>query len=206
MVKEKILQKLMEVTVKGTVKTPYYVDNVCFSFNNLKVENIRLINEDVILIAGACNPRAKVVEDEYVIRTGNHSYIIDGSGKFIDISNDVDVVYQLPNERYMLIYNDRTINAINKDGEFIWENPCKYRLMLSTKATYAFAINPNTFNTTSEFCNIIDLETGLPALPKDFEFGVENPTLEYTKEIEELVKVDGKEVILDLKNLKYIER
>ena len=64
--------------------------------------------------------------------------------------------------------------------------------MASTKATYVFAINPDTFNTTTEFCNIIDLETGLPALPQDFEFGVENPTLEYTKEIEEVVKVDGK--------------
>lgn len=206
MIQDKILQSLMEVSVKGKSKTPYYIDNVCFRFNKLKVENIRLINEDVILIAGACNPRAKVVEDEYVIRTGNHSYIIDGSGKFISISNDVDVVYQLPNERYMLIYDDCSINVINKDGDFIWKNPCKYRLMLSTKGTYVFAINPDTFNTTSEFCNIIDLETGLPALPKDFEFGVENPTLEYTKEIEEVVKVDGKEVILDLKNLKYIER
>ena len=206
MTQDKILQSLMEVTVKGMVKTPYYIDNVCFSFNNLKVENIRLINEDVILIARACNPRAKVVEDEYVIRTGNHSYIIDGSGKFIEISNDVDVVYQLPNERYMLIYDDCSINAINKDGDFIWKNPCKYRLMASTKGTHAFAVNPETFNTTSEFCNIIDLETGLPALPQDFELGVENPTLEYTKEIEEVVKVDGKEVILDLKNLKYIER
>jgi hypothetical protein len=206
MTQDKILQSLMEVTVKGTVETPYYIDNVCFSFNNLKVENIRLINEDVILIARACNPKAKVVEDEYVIRTGNRSYIIDGSGKFIDISNDVDVVYQLPNERYMLIYDDCSINVINKDGDFIWENPCKYRFMVSTKGTHVFAVNPDTFNTTTEFCNIIDLETGLPALPQDFEFGVENPTLEYTKETEEVVKVDGKEVILDLKNLKYIER
>lgn len=206
MTQDKILQSLMEVSVKGKVKTPYYIDNICFRFNKLKVENIRLINEDVILIARACNPRAKVVEDEYVIRTGNRSYIIDSKGKFIKISNDVDVVYQLPNERYMLIYDDCSINVINKDGDFIWKNPCKYRLMVSTKATYVFAVNPDTFNTTTEFCNIIDLETGLPALPQDFEFSVENPTLEYNKEIEEVVKVDGKEVILDLKNLKYIER
>jgi hypothetical protein len=196
----------MEVSVKGTIETPYYIDNVCFRFNKLKVENIRLINEDVILIARACNPRAKVVEDEYVIRVNYCSYIIDSKGKFIKISNDVDVVYQLPNERYMLIYDDCSINVINKDGDFIWENPCKYRFMVSTKGTHVFAVNPDTFDTTTEFCNIIDLETGLPALPQDFEFGVENPTLEYTKETEEVVKVDGKEVILDLKNLKYIER
>ena len=206
MVKDELLQHLMRVSVKGTVKTPYYIDNVCCSFNKLKVENIRLINEDVILIARGCNPKAKVVENEYVIRVNYRSYIIDSKGKFIKISNYVDVVYQLPNERYMLIYDDCSINVINKDGDFIWENPCKYRFMVSTKGTYVFAVNPDTFNTTSEFCNIIDLETGLPALPQDFEFGVENPTLEYTKEIEEVVKVDGKEVILDLKNLKYIER
>lgn len=124
----------------------------------------------------------------------------------ITLPDNVYRVYKF-NNFYMLIFKDLTCNILNEDNTLHWKNNSLYVMVKTTKhCDMMFAVNPQKLKENNfEYCNFVDVNTGLPYMEQDFEF-LNGTTLLYDPSCEYPVKLNGKEVILDFINWKYIER
>ena len=175
----------------------------------IRFDGIRTVSEDGTLLRHVIpNPKVKYVDDEYFITTENRSYILkyneNGEKVLINVPDNVNTIYKIQNG-YIVIFTDSTSNYIDDNGTLRWKENCPYVLVVCPGKKAIFGVNRARMNETNECLNIIDINTGLPYMEQDF-YMVKNSTLEYDKSIEEPVIVNGKEVILDFINWKYIER
>lgn len=176
----------------------------------IRIESIRTVSEDSLLLKHVLPnlKDCKYVDDEYFITTENKSYILkydeNGEKVLINVPDNVNTIYKIHN-RYIIIFTDSTSNCIDENGSLCWKENCPYILLVCPGKKLIFSINRARIQETNECLNIIDINTGLPLIQPDFDM-VENSTLECDKSIEEPVIVNGKEVILDFVNWKYIER
>lgn len=176
----------------------------------IKFEGIRSVSEDVLLLKHVIPnlKDCKYVDNEYFIITENRSYILkydeNGEKVLINVPDNVNTIYKIENG-YIVIFLDTTSNCIDENGTLRWKENCPYVLVVCPGKKAIFGVNRERMNETNECMNIIDINTGLPYMEQDF-YMVKNSTLEYDKSIEEPVIVNGKELILDFINWKYIER
>lgn len=176
----------------------------------IRIDGIRCPSEDAFLLKHIIPhlQHCKYVDDEYFITTENRSYILkydeNGETVLINIPDNVNAIYKIENG-YIVIFLDSTSNCIDENGTLRWKENCPYVLVVCPGKKAIFGVNRARMNETNECLNIIDINTGLPYMEQDF-YMVKNSTLEYDKSIEEPVIVNGKEVILDFINWKYIER
>lgn len=176
----------------------------------IRIDGIRTVSEDGLLLKHVLPnlEDCKYVDDEYFITTENKSYILkydeNGEKVLINVPDNVNTIYKIENG-YIVIFLDSTSNCIDENGTLRWKENCPYILVVCPGKKAIFGVNRARMNETHECLNIIDINTGLPFMEQDFDM-VKNSTLEYDKSIEEPVIVNGKEVILDFVNWKYIER
>lgn len=176
----------------------------------IRFEGIRCPSEDALLLKHVIPnlKDCKYVDNEYFIITENRSYILkydeNGEKVLINVPDNVNTIYKIENG-YIVIFLDSTSNCIDENGTLRWKENCPYILVVCPGKKAIFGVNRARMNETNECLNIIDINTGLPYMEQDFDM-VKNSTLEYDKSIEEPVIVNGKEVILDFINWKYIER
>lgn len=176
----------------------------------IKFEGIRSVSEDALLLKHVIPnlKDCKYVDNEYFIITENRSYILkydeNGEKVLINVPDNVNTIYKIENG-YIVIFLDTTSNCIDENGTLRWKENCPYVLVVCPGKKAIFGVNRERMNETNECMNIIDINTGLPYMEQDF-YMVKNSTLEYDKSIEEPVIVNGKELILDFINWKYIER
>lgn len=183
------------------------------TLNNEKVirfDGIRTVSEDGLLLKHVIPnlKDCKYVDDEYFITTENRSYILkydeNREKVLINVPDNVNTIYKIQNV-YIVIFTDTTSNCLDEKGSLCWKENCPYVLFVCPGKKIIFGVNRARLQETNECLNFIDINTGLPLIEPDFDL-VENSTLEYDKSIEEPVIVNGKEVILDFINWKYIER
>ena len=175
----------------------------------IRFDGIRTVSEDGTLLRHVIpNPKVKYVDDEYFITTENRSYILkydeNGEKVLINVPDTVNTIYKIQNG-YIVIFTDSTSNYIDENGTLCWKENCPYVLFVFSGKNTIFGVNHTRLQETNECLNMIDIKTGLPLIQPDFDM-VKNSTLDYDKSIEESVIVNGKEVILDFINWKYIER
>ena len=176
----------------------------------IRIDGIRTVSEDAFLLKHVLPnlKDCKYVDDEYFITTENKNYILkydeNGEKVLINVPDNVNTIYKIENG-YIVIFTDTTSNCIDENGALRWKENCPYILVICPGKKAIFGVNHTRLQETNECLNIIDINTGLPFMEQDFDM-VKNSTLEYDKSIEEPVIVNGKEVILDFINWKYIAR